>query len=382
MGTGKKPVLGGRDAVKVAIVQKAPRFLDKEASLTRAETYIAEAAAGGAELIVFPEVWLAGYPYWTEGWDSPLQAWAGGRIAFRDAAVLAPSEDTERLGAAARQAGAYVVMGCNEIDPRPEVSTIYNSLLFFDRTGHLMGRHRKTMPTFTERLFWGQGDAADFQVFDTDIGRLGGLICGEHLMTLVRAAMIGLGEEIHVAVFPGAFALHTGPSLEEWDGEHASFWGHSSVRAHALEAGAFVLSACGIIDESDVPDEFPHKGRMNIRYARGGSSVIAPLGIPLAGPSEGPQIVYATLEAWMIKAWKSIIDTAGHYSRPDLVRLVVNGQAPSRERVLSYRSFFETISPRLLAEAADAHGVDTSRAEALLEQALKTPALLPGQGPG
>jgi nitrilase len=382
MGTGKKPVLGGRDAVKVAIVQKAPRFLDKEASLARAETYIAEAAAGGAELIVFPEVWLAGYPYWTEGWDSPLQAWAGGRIAFRDAAVLAPSEDTERLGAAARQAGAYVVMGCNEIDPRPEVSTIYNSLLFFDRTGHLMGRHRKTMPTFTERLFWGQGDAADFQVFDTDIGRLGGLICGEHLMTLVRAAMIGLGEEIHVAVFPGAFALHTGPSLEEWDGEHASFWGHSSVRAHALEAGAFVLSACGIIDESDVPDEFPHKGRMNIRYARGGSSVIAPLGIPLAGPCEGPQIVYATLEAWMIKAWKSIIDTTGHYSRPDLVRLVVNGQAPSRERVLSHRSFFETIPPRLLAEAADAHGVDASRAEALLEQALKTPALLPGQGPG
>jgi nitrilase len=382
MGTGKKPVLGGRDAVKVAIVQKAPRFLDKEASLARAETYIAEAAAGGAELIVFPEVWLAGYPYWTEGWDSPLQAWAGARIAFRDAAVLAPSEDTERLGAAARQAGAYVVMGCNEIDPRPEVSTIYNSLLFFDRAGHLMGRHRKTMPTFTERLFWGQGDAADFQVFDTDIGRLGGLICGEHLMTLVRAAMIGLGEEIHVAVFPGAFALHTGPSLEEWDAEHASFWGHASVRAHALEAGAFVLSACGITDESDIPDEFPHKGRMNIRYARGGSSVIAPLGIPLAGPCEGPQIVSATLEAWMIKAWKSIIDTTGHYSRPDLVRLVVNGQAPSRERVLSYRSFFETISPRLLAEAADAHGVDASRAEALLEQALKTPALLPGQGPG
>jgi nitrilase len=381
MGTGKKPVLGGRDAVKVAIVQKAPRFLDKEASLARAESYIAEAAAGGAELIVFPEVWLAGYPYWTEGWDSPLQAWAGGRIAFRDAAVLAPSEDTERLGAAARQAGAYVVMGCNEIDPRPEVSTIYNSLLFFDRAGRLMGRHRKTMPTFTERLFWGQGDAADFQVFDTDIGRLGGLICGEHLMTLVRAAMIGLGEEIHVAVFPGAFALHTGPSLEEWDAEHASFWGHASVRAHALEAGAFVLSACGIIDESDIPDEFPHKGRMNIRYARGGSSIIAPLGIPLAGPSEGPQIVYADLEAWMIKAWKSIVDTAGHYSRPDLVRLVVNGQAPSRERVLSYRSFFETISPRLLSEAADAHGVDASRAEALLEQALKTPALLPGQGP-
>jgi nitrilase len=379
MAVGKKPVLGGRETVKVAIVQKAPRFLDKDASLSRAETYIAEAAAGGAELVVFPEVWLAGYPYWTEGWDSSLPAWAGGRIMFRDAAVLAPSEDTERLGAAAKRAGVYVVMGCNEMDSRPEVSTIYNTLLFFDRGGRLMGRHRKTMPTFTERMFWGQGDAADIQVFDTDIGRLGGLVCGEHLMTLMRAAMIGLGEEIHVAVFPGAFALHTGPSLEEWDADHNSFWGHTSVRAHALEAGAFVVSACGIIDESDIPDEFPHKGKMNIRYARGGSSIIAPLGIPLVPPSEGPQIIYGTLEAWMIKAWKSIIDTTGHYSRPDLVRLVVNSQAPSRERVLSYRSFFETISPQLLADKADARGVDPARAEQLIQRSLAEPGLLADQ---
>lgn len=376
MTIGKKPVLGGREAVKVAIVQKAPRFLDKDASLGRAEAYIAEAAAGGAELVAFPEVWLAGYPYWTEGWDSALPAWAGGRIMFRDAAVLAPSEDTERLGAAAKRAGVYVVMGCNEIDPRPEVSTIYNTQLFFDRRGELMGRHRKTMPTFTERMFWGQGDAADFQVFDTDIGRLGGLICGEHLMTLVRAAMIGLGEEIHVAMFPGAFALHTGPSLEEWDADHNSFWGHASVRAHALEAGAFVLSACGITDESDIPDEFPHKGKMNIRYARGGSSIIAPLGIPLVPPTEGSQIIYGTLEAWMIKAWKSIIDTAGHYSRPDLVRLVVNSQAPSRERVVSYRSFFETVSPQLLADKADARGVDPARAEQLIARTLASPERL------
>lgn len=370
MAIGKKPVLGGRESVKVAIVQKAPRFLDKEASLARAEAHIAEAAAGGAELIVFPEVWLAGYPYWTEGWDSPLQSWAGGRIAFRDAAVLAPSEDTERLGAAAAKAGAYVVMGCNEIDPRPEVSTIYNSLLFFDRQGRLMGRHRKTMPTFTERLFWGQGDASDLRVFETDIGRIGGLICGEHLMTLVRAAMIGLGEEIHVAVFPGAFALHTGPELEEWDSDHSSFWGHASVRAHALEAGAFVVSACGIIEDKDIPDTFPYKGKMNIRYARGGSSVIAPLGIPLAGPAEGPQIVFAELQAWMIKAWKAIIDTAGHYARPDLVRLMVSDHAPSRERVVSFRSSLENAQPRALADAADRREVEPAQVEALLESTL------------
>jgi nitrilase len=379
MGVGKKKVLGGREAVNVAIVQKASRFLDKEASLTLAEAYIAEAATGGAELIVFPEVWLAGYPYWTEGWDSSLRAWVGGRVAFRDAAVLAPSEDTERLGAAARRANAYVVMGCNEIDPRPEVSTIYNSLLFFDPEGRLMGRHRKTMPTFSERLFWGQGDAGDLRVFETDVGRLGGLICGEHIMTLMRATMIGLGEDIHIAVFPGAFALHTGPELEEWDGDHSSFWGHSSVRAHAMEAGAFVLSACGIIDESDIPDEFPHKGKMNIRYARGGSSIIAPLGVPLVPPAEGPQIVRGELQAWMIKAVKSIVDTAGHYARPDIVRLVVNSHAPSRESLVGYRSFFEGISPNALADAADAHGVEVSRVEGLLQSSLTGPALIPGK---
>jgi nitrilase len=376
MSLGSKPVLGGREVVKVAIVQKASRFLDKGASLDRAETYIAEAAAGGAELIVFPEVWLAGYPYWTEGWDSSLQAWVGGRVAFRDAAVLAPSEDTERLGAAARRANAYVVMGCNEIDPRPEVSTIYNTLLFFDPEGRLMGRHRKTMPTFSERLFWGQGDAGDLRVFDTEIGRIGGLICGEHLMTLMRAAMIGLGEDIHIAVFPGAFSLHTGPELEEWDANHASFWGHFSVRAHAMEAGAFVLSACGIIDESDIPDGFPHKGKMNIRYARGGSSIIAPLGVPLAGPAEGPQILHAELQAWMVKAVKAIVDTAGHYSRPDVVRLLVNDQAPGREPVLRSRSFFESLSPRVLADAADAQGVEPARVETLLQTSLAGPALI------
>ena len=379
MSVGKKPVLGGREVVKVAIVQKAPRFLDKEASLSRAEAYIAEAAAGGAQLIVFPEVWLAGYPYWTEGWDSSLQPWVGGRVAFRDAAVIAPSEDTERLGAAARRANAYVAMGCNEIDPRPEVSTIYNTLLFFNPEGRLMGRHRKTMPTFTERMFWGQGDAADLQVFETDIGRIGGLICGEHLMTLMRAAMIGLGEDIHIAAFPGAFALHTGPELEEWDADHTSFWGHSSVRAHALEAGAFVISACGIIDETDIPDEFPHKGKMNIRYARGGSSVIAPLGIPLVGPVEGAQIIHAELPAWMIKAFKSIVDTAGHYSRPDIVRLVINSNTPSREPLIAHRPFFENISPRVIAEKADMHGVDPARVEELLQTSLGRSTLIADQ---
>ena len=144
------------------------------------------------------------------------------------------------------------------MDPRPEVHTIYNSLIFFAPDGTVLGRHRKLMPTFTERMFWGQGDARDVAVFDTDIGRLGGLICGEHVMTLARACMIAQGEDIHVAVFPGAFELHTGPQLEEPE-QAGGFWGHFEVCAHALEAGAFVVSGCAVLNEADVSAEFPSK---------------------------------------------------------------------------------------------------------------------------
>ena len=125
MAKSPKKVLGGLPVVKVAIVQKSPAFMDRDASLARAEAYIAEAGAEGAQLVVFPEVWLSGYPYWTEGWDSNVGDWVKERVRFRDAAIVAPSEDTERLGAAAAKAGVYLAMGCNELDGRPEVGTIY-----------------------------------------------------------------------------------------------------------------------------------------------------------------------------------------------------------------------------------------------------------------
>lgn len=320
-----RKVLGGHDKVKIAIAQKSPVFMNREASVARACAIIEEAGRNGAQLVVFPEVWLAGYPYWTEGWDSALPQWAGARILFHDNALVVPGEDAERIGQAACKAGAYVALGCNEMDPRPEVSTIYNSLVFFAPDGTVLGRHRKLMPTFTERMFWGQGDANDLVVFDTEIGRLGGLICGEHLMTLVRAAMIAQGEDIHVAVFPGAFELHTGPRLEESE-KAGCFWGHFEVRAHAFEAGAFVVSGCGLQHEADVHEDFPYKGKMNIGYANGGSEVIAPLGIALAGPIYGEAMVYAELEAWMIKATKAIVDTMGHYARPDVLKLLVRRQ--------------------------------------------------------
>ena len=209
-----KAVLGGNDSVKVCAAQLSPVLMDQDGTLKRALAAIAEAAAAGARLIAFPEVFLAGYPYWTEGWDTALPDWADARQRFFDAAILAPSDVTDAIGEAARANDIYVVMGCNEMDPRPGVHTVYNTLLFFDRDGTLRGRHRKLLPTFTERLFWGAGGADDLAVYDTDIGRIGGLISGENLATPLRAAMIAMGEDFHIAVFPGAFSIHQGPRIE------------------------------------------------------------------------------------------------------------------------------------------------------------------------
>ena len=264
-----KSVLGGKEAVRVAIAQVSPVFLDLKASIVRSVDAIAEAAKGGADLVVFGETWLAGYPYWTERWGTNLGDWTGARLAFRDAAVLVGDEICDQISTAARNNNIDVVMGANEIDDVIASSTIYNTLLFFNRSGEQFGRHRKLMPTFTERMFWGVGDARDINVYETDIGRMGGLICGEHLMPLTRASMISLGEDIHIAAFPGAFALHTGPQLESPDVD-GCFWGHASVRNHAFEAGAFVVAACDIIDSDDVSDSFPFKESMNISYAQGG----------------------------------------------------------------------------------------------------------------
>jgi len=317
----QQKVLGGRSSVKVAVVQTAPVYLDRDKSIDKACAKIAEAASHGAELIVFGETWLAGYPYWDEGWGSELGKWLPVRVRFYDNALLIPSEDTARLCHAAAKANAHVAIGCNELDARTGVHTIYNTLLFIERSGKILGRHRKTVPTFVERAVWGNGDGTDLVTYETDIGRIGGLICGEHIMTLVRARMIEQGEDFHVAVFPGAFSIHAGPRLEEPDSEAKYFWGHSSTRAHALEAGAFVLSACGYFTNQDIPPDFPLADKLHITYAQGGSQMVAPIGIPLVPPTSGDTILYADCQADMIKVWKALVDTVGHYARPDIVRL-------------------------------------------------------------
>ncbi len=320
-GSARAKIMNGRDAVRVAIVQTPPCFLDLERSVDKACTKIAEAAAGGAGLIAFSETWLAGYPYWDEGWNSDAEPWMAVRKRFYDNALVVGGEACQRLCDTAARHGVVVVIGCNELDERPGCHTIYNTLLTIGADGAIAGRHRKLRPTFVESAFWGQGQGDDLYTHATAVGRVGGLICGEHVMTLARARMAQQGEDFHVAVYPGAFNVWSGPKLQVEDPDGRTFIGYASCRAHANEAGAFVLCAVGIIGPQDIPADFPMRDTLNIGYARGGSMVVSPAGVPLVGPVYGDTIVYADCPAGMVKVAKSIIDTNGHYARPELLSL-------------------------------------------------------------
>jgi nitrilase len=186
------------------------------------------------------------------------------------------------------------------------------------------------------------------------------------LMPLVRARMIEQGEDFHIGVFPGAFALHTGPKLEEPDLQGQFFWGHTLTRAHAMEAGAFVLSACGYMKKEDLPSGFPLADSVNLGYAHGGSQIVAPLGIPLVPPTSGDTILYAECQADMIKVWKAIIDTVGHYARPDIVRL----QFMKEEGVVAEaaRKALEGGSREQLEMIAERHEVSRKQLEPEIER--------------
>ncbi|CRM80504.1 carbon-nitrogen hydrolase family protein [Pseudomonas sp. 25 R 14] len=357
-----KKVLNGHAQVKVAIVQTAPVFLDRDRTIDKACLKIAEAASQGAQIIVFSEAWIAGYPYWGEGWESRLEDWADVRAKFFDNALIINDEECAQLCAAAARANAVVVIGCNEMDAHPAIHTTYNSLLYIDNHGQILGRHRKIMPTFAERTIWGRGDGSDLLCLETDYGRISGLICGENLMTLARAHLISQGEDFHVSVFPGAFTLHTGPKLEEFDAEARSFWGYASCSNHASESGAFVLGSCGYITQNDFPDDFALRDSLNIDYAQGGSAIFAPVGVPVTPPTPGDTIVYAVCEARFIKVAKAVIDTVGHYSRSDIFTLNVHPRLSPGSNLWSKRAL-ESISPGELNRIADRHEVSVAAIE-------------------
>lgn len=295
--------------VRVAVVQAGSVPFDTEACVDKAVRLTADAAATGAKVVLFPEAFIAGYP---KGLSYGLVVGARdpvGREEFRlylDAAIEVPGIHTLRLGEAAAAAGVYLVIGVIE----RELGTCYCTVLFFGPDGSLLGKHRKLMPTALERMIWGFGDGSTLTVVDSPYGRIGSVICWENYMPMLRMAM-----------YAKNVALYCAPTADDRD-----TW-LSSMRHVALEGRCFVLSACQFLRRKDFPDtvrvslgESPDAVLM-----RGGSAIIGPLGNVLAGPDfEGETILTAELDLGDIGRGKFDFDVAGHYSRPDVFRLIVN----------------------------------------------------------
>jgi nitrilase len=305
------------EKIKVAIIQASPVFMNLEASLAKAVGLIGEAARAGANLVALGETWLPGYPAWLDHcpgaalWDHEPTKRVFARL--RRNSVVVPGKETVRLGEAAREHNLILVIGVNErVAHGPGNGTLYNSLLTFGPDGRLLNHHRKLVPTYTERLVWGQGDAAGLEAAETPLGRVGGLVCWEHWMPLARQALHTSGEHVHVAVWPTAHEMH-----------------QIASRHYAFEARCFVLAAGLVMRVRDLPPELDvpaelaaDPGRMLLR---GGSAVIAPDGRYIAGPVfDEETILTAEIDSSEIDREKMTLDVSGHYSRPDVFDLRLN----------------------------------------------------------
>jgi predicted amidohydrolase len=290
-----------------AAVQASPVFLNKSKTISKVIKLIGQAAKNGAEIVVFPEAFIPTYPFWPKDIGT-----AQGRKLILDAytelfknSVEVPSADTDKIGAAAKKAGVYVVIGVNE----KEGGTLYNTILYFSVDGTLLGKHRKLMSIDSEKCIWANGTAKDVNVFQTELGKVGGLFCYEHHLTLAKYAMYQKGEQIHVGLWAGhGFVKNTM--------DFAS-------RQYAFEGQTFVIISSMYINDKLIPDSFPLKKQTIWDYP-GGSGIINPRGDYIAGPVYGKEeIVYGEIDTDQIIRAKAVIDCTGHFSRPDIFNLEI-----------------------------------------------------------
>ncbi|MBI4081320.1 MAG: carbon-nitrogen hydrolase family protein [Candidatus Lambdaproteobacteria bacterium] len=302
----------------VAAVQAAPVFLDRESTLDKALALIAEAARHGAELIVFPEVFIAGYPYWNR-LKNVFQT-AGYFTTLLKNAVEVPSPTTERLCEAARRSGVYVVMGINE-RPTNTLGTLYNTNLILSPEGRILLKHRKLMPTYAEKLVWGFGDGSSLRVLDTPLGKLGTLICGENANPLARFALLAQGEQIHLSNYP---ALPAGDAGGYDLGEEIRLRGAN----HAFEGKVFNVVASAVIDGTVVEKvaETEEERRLMAGPQMSFTGVFAPGGRLISDtvPPGQEGIVYARCDLEAIIGPKLRHDVAGQYNRFDVLALHLN----------------------------------------------------------
>ena len=309
--------------VRVAAIQAAPVFLDRDATTEKAARFIREAGAAGAELVGFPEGFIPGHPLWYH--FLPASSARSRQLAtqlFLNS-VEVPSTTTERLCSAARDAAVYVVIGFCERLPG-KTGTMYNSQLFLGPRGEIIGKRQKIMPTGGERMVHALGSGDGLRPVETEFGPVSGLICGENSNPLAVFALGAMGSRIHVASWPSHFS-ETQPMLDAIE---------ISTRALAYQGGVFVINAVGLVSDEMIDVLAATKeDRVFLKRRQeenGGASIIGPRGRFIAGPM-GPKegILYADLNLNEIVTRKVIQDFAGHYNRPDLFTLTLNTDTPS-----------------------------------------------------
>ena len=285
-----------------ASVQASPVFLDKDKTIKKVSKLIKEAKKNGASLVVFPEAFIPTYPFWPKdlGFGSERKLVMDAQMELFKNSVEIPGRDIEKISKTAKKENIHVVIGVNERDG----GTLYNTIVYIDNDGSLIGKHRKLMSIDSEKCIWGNGKAEDVNVFNTKLGKIGGLFCYEHHLTLQKYAMIQMGEQIHTGLWGGhGFAKNT-----------MDF----SSKQYAFEGQTFVIISSIYIDEDMIPDSFPLKDQTVWDYP-GGSGIINPRGEYIAGPVyDKEEIVYGEIDLDQILRAKAIIDSAGHFSRPDI----------------------------------------------------------------
>jgi nitrilase len=298
---------------RIAAVQSAPVFMDREATVAKTCELIAEVAESGARLVVFPEAFIPTYPDWV--WRIPPgehQTLADLYGELLDQSVKIPGPATEELSQAAKKAGVYVVVGLNERNAEASNATLYNTLLYIDAKGNLLGKHQKLVPTAPERMVWAQGDGSTLEVYDTSFGKLGGLICWENYMPLARYALYAWGVQLYLA--------------PTWD--RGEPW-LSTLRHIAKEGRVYVVGCSIALRKEDIPDRFEFKAEHYKEAGewinKGDSAIVGPDGEFIAGPLHKEQgILYAELDPRQMRGPKWNLDVAGHYARPDVFQLSVS----------------------------------------------------------
>ncbi|HEV8177683.1 MAG TPA: carbon-nitrogen hydrolase family protein [Gemmatimonadales bacterium] len=310
-------------AFKVAAVQTAPCFLNLPGTIEKACHFIREAAAHGASIVAFPEAFVPAYPYWA--WlESPLESQERFQALYLNSIAI-PGEWTEVLARCAKENDIITVIGVNEVDPLL-TGTIFNTNLILDNHGRLLGKHRKLVPTYAEKLVWGNGDGSGYVVYQTDRGRIGTLLCGENTNTLARFALLAQGEQIHIANFP-AFPF------TEWYAEADAI--RIRCQAHAFEGKIFVIASCSLIDNASLhligPPGSGHKMQGH-RYALSG--VYGPDGLAIRELIDEEGIVYADIDLDDLIRPKLMHDITGNYNQFGVLSLKLN-RSPQRPLMAS-----------------------------------------------